>query len=388
MKNIYLVVPLDFTAFLCCKYMVSELKDRYPGADITVVCDVTPGEDYASTIKAWGADVVFVSIPRHVNPIGDLKFLIRLTKILRGADLVISTCTKPNLYTPLAAKICRVGSVGIGIWGRGTSYVDNPSLKIRLLQKIQNLMYRISFSLSDWIWFTNPNDMEYFENNGWLPANKSKLTKNYVDSDLFSPAAVVDAHVEKLKSEFADGKDSKIVLLSGRMIWAKGIQDFSEAAQLLSDSHPQIHFWLLGAAEPTSPDAVPLSYIHEIEGKSNLKWLGFRSDILDLYASCDIAVLPSYYREGGYPRALTEPMSMGKPVIAANCPDCNKPVDDGVNGFLVEVGESKSLAEKIVQILENPDMAKSFGAESRKKVLREYDEKVVIKELYDAVLCK
>ena len=55
-----------------------------------------------------------------------------------------------------------------------------------------------------------------------------------------------------------------------------------------------------------------------------------------LYQISDLSVLPSYYKEGGYPRALIEAMALGKPVIAANTLDCKGPVENNFNGYLVK----------------------------------------------------
>ena len=105
--------------------------------------------------------------------------------------------------------------------------------------------------------------------------------------------------------------------------------------------------------------------------------------MLDLYALSDLAVLPSYYREGGYPRGLTEPMAMGKAVIAADTPDCRSPVENGKNGYIVQPKNSAELAKRISTILSDDTLISKFGAYSLNKARTEYDERVVIKEMTD-----
>ena len=76
---------------------------------------------------------------------------------------------------------------------------------------------------------------------------------------------------------------------------------------------------------------------------------------------------------------------MEKPVIAANTIDCRSAVDVHVNGFLVEPKDSADLAEKITNLLSDADQRREFGRNSRERVLRLYDEKVIIDELYEKI---
>ena len=69
----------------------------------------------------------------------------------------------------------------------------------------------------------------------------------------------------------------------------------------------------------------------------NIKMLGFRTDINELIAACDIGVLMSY-REG-LPRNIMELMTYGKPVVGTNIRGIRDLVSDGENGFLVDVGD-------------------------------------------------
>ena len=137
----------------------------------------------------------------------------------------------------------------------------------------------------------------------------------------------------------------------------------------------------MGPEEKTSPNAVPTSYLEESVKSDNFQWVGFRNDVKDLYALSDLAVLPSYYREGGYPRALTEPMAMGKPVIAADSIDCRAPVEDGKNGYLVPIKDSQALADAIEMLMRDDEKRKQFGHYSRLKAEREYDEKVIVQQM-------
>ena len=113
------------------------------------------------------------------------------------------------------------------------------------------------------------------------------------------------------------------------------------------------------------------------EHVANFQWPGFRSDAGDLCRLADLAVLPTYSREGGFPRALLEPMAAGKPVIASDSADCRGAVEEGSNGYLVPIRDSGALAAAVASLLDDPEKRQMFGAQSRLKVEREFDERTI-----------
>ena len=65
----------------------------------------------------------------------------------------------------------------------------------------------------------------------------------------------------------------------------------------------------------------------------------------------------------GMPNSLLEAMAMGMPVVSTDCP-CGGPrevIEDGVNGFLIPVGDEDALADRICRLIEDKDLRESFG---------------------------
>lgn len=88
------------------------------------------------------------------------------------------------------------------------------------------------------------------------------------------------------------------------------------------------------------------------------------SDTLATIANCEALVLASL-NEGGNPIVLMEAMALGKPVVATNVGGVRDVVVDGVNGFIVPIRSPDSLAQRLVEILENPELAAKLGATAR-----------------------
>jgi glycosyltransferase involved in cell wall biosynthesis len=95
-------------------------------------------------------------------------------------------------------------------------------------------------------------------------------------------------------------------------------------------------------------------------------------------------VLPSY-REG-LSKVLLESASMAKPIITTNVPGCKEVVDDGINGYLCEPRSIEDLANKMIMMLNLSDEErKIMGQAGRAKMIKEFDEKIVIDKYLEAI---
>jgi len=378
-----IISPSDFTVVLCCKWIIKLLNKK--GHCLYIISPKSKDEYFYNLISKLNVNFIEIKMNRHLNIFDDISYLFELYKILKREkiDISISVCTKPNLYSPIAAKLANVKKIIISVWGRGTVFLDDNSIKLILMRFIILLLYKISFIFSNKVWFTNKHDLNYFKSKNMLSKDKIIITPNYIDSDEFKPFEmnIKDkiSYIEKLKFN----ENDFIVILVGRMIFSKGIKEFIEASLLVNKIYTHVKFILVGPEEINNPDAIPTNYLLKLREYSHIKWLGFRKDIKELYSISKIAVLPSYYPEGGYPRTITEPMSMGKAVIAANTENCKGPINDNHNGLLVEPRDSNALSKKIISLISNPKKLDYLGKNARKTITENFDEKKIIKKLID-----
>lgn len=374
--KIAFVSPDGLSIVLFCKGIIRTLKS-IKGAEVFIL---SADGVYKKEIEDLGVKSITVDMYRFFNPVKDFKYLINLYQIFKKEqfDIVINFTTKPNIYGTLAAKVARINKIILHVVGLGSTFLPASSIKGTLIRYIFIKLYRISCKFSNKIWFTNKNDLSYFLSEGMVSQHNTVLTKNYLDTDEYSPSMFSKDDLLVLRKELGIMNTDKVVVMVARMIWPKGIKEFAETAELLKESNPNLKFLLVAPLEHGNAYAVPESYIKEKEKTSNLKWLGFRSDVKKIYALSDLAVLPSYYKEGGYPRALLEPMAMGKPIITTDTPDCKGTIEEGKNGYLVPPRDSKSLAEVVKKLISNEGKCKELGEYSRKKAEREFDEKRIV----------
>ena len=115
-----------------------------------------------------------------------------------------------------------------------------------------------------------------------------------------------------------------------------------------------------------------------------IRYLGTINDVPLLIEQADCVVLPSY-REG-LSRVLLEAGSLARPIVTSDVPGCRDVVEDGVNGFLCKVKDAKSLAmqmEKMIGL--EPAQRLAMGQKGREKVVKEFDEAIVIEKYQRAI---
>lgn len=376
--KVALVAPDGLSALIFFKTFVSVLKKDYQ-ANIVTISSV---DMYLEDLKKIQSTHYDLPMARWLSPLQDLVYMIRLWYIFRvgNFDHVITFTTKPNIYGVIAAKLAGVKNITMAIRGLGQTFNKGRGFKHRILQALVKQLYSVACSRCNNVWFTNKNDLEYFLTTRVVTSEQAFLTNNAVDLSQFSQKKVSKSKVNRLYQELAICPEDQVIVMVARLIWSKGVREFVEAAISLYPKFPRAHFLLVAPMEKGSAEAVPECFVRNGELKSNLKWLGFRKDVLELYFISDLSVLPSYYKEGGYPRALLEAMALGKPVIAANTEDCKGPVEDGSNGYLVEPKDTQSLVNAIDAILSNEPLKSSFGLRSIEIMNLKFDDRIVVKE--------
>ena len=95
-----------------------------------------------------------------------------------------------------------------------------------------------------------------------------------------------------------------------------------------------------------------------------VRFLGYRSDAVQLMVGMDVVVLPSVAKEG-LGVALIEAGFLGKPVVGSLCGGINEVVVAGETGLLAPPGDVVALAACITQLLVNPALAERLGAAGR-----------------------
>ena len=107
------------------------------------------------------------------------------------------------------------------------------------------------------------------------------------------------------------------------------------------------------------------------------------ADVRPAIAMSSVYVLPSY-REGK-PISTQEAMAMARPIVTTDVPGCRDTVEEGVNGFLVPVRDSRALAEAMIRFVEEPGLIAVMGAQSRRIAERDFNVAAINETIVEAI---
>ena len=124
----------------------------------------------------------------------------------------------------------------------------------------------------------------------------------------------------------------------------------------------------------TGPAQVPL-----LARVLDFFFLGRRSDVPDVLTSCDIAVLPS--RAEGLPNAVLEYMAAGLPTVVSRVGGNSELVQDGVTGLLVPSEDSGAIADALLRLLRDPELARRMASNGRRMAVESYGFDRLIREV-------
>jgi len=207
-----------------------------------------------------------------------------------------------------------------------------------------------------------------------IPEERLEVIPNGVNVEDFD---VSEEEVERVKKKY--GLEGIVVMFAGTITPRKGVFELMKAAEILN--RKDVLFLVVGNLDLDREYSQRVMEYARSKG-INAKFTGFvpYEDLKALYSACDIFVLPSL--EEGHGIVLTEAMASGKPLIGSNVGGIPMQIRDGWNGFLVEPGDEKLLAEKIEYLIENEEERVRMGKNSKKLAKEEFDwEKIAEKYL-------
>ncbi len=109
----------------------------------------------------------------------------------------------------------------------------------------------------------------------------------------------------------------------------------------------------------------------ELGVEDSVMFLGFRKDIGDLMASCDVFVMSSHLE--GLGTAVMEAMSLGAAVVSTSAGGLKELVRDGEDGLLVPPRDARSLARSLVRALSDAGLRRALGGRAKAKAKREFN---------------
>jgi glycosyltransferase involved in cell wall biosynthesis len=139
----------------------------------------------------------------------------------------------------------------------------------------------------------------------------------------------------------------------------KGQGTIIEAARALKDSHPALHFVLVGDGKDDR------KFRRTASGLANVEFVGFVDNVAEYLATFDVFIYPSL-REG-LGSSLLDAMHFGLPIVASEVGGIPEIVEDQVNGLLIPPGDSRELSAAIQRVVADAGLRESMRRQNRSK---------------------
>jgi len=336
---------------------------------------IAPRDDYSDRLKKLGCKYYNIDIDnKGTNPIKDIKLLHRYYELFNyiNPDIALIFTIKPNIYASFVSKILKVPTINV-VAGLGTVFLTN-----HISSKIARVLYKIALYKNK-VMFENSDDSDEFIKRKLIKRNQAILVSG----------AGIDTQVFKPKDKVKRDDKSLVFLLIARLIRDKGIIEYIEAIKSIRNKYPNVKFKILGSYYFGNPSSISEDEVKSWVEEGIVEYLGYTDAVLEEIEKADCIVLPSY-REG-LSRVLLEAGSMAKPIITTNVAGCKEVVNHGENGYLVPPKNAKALALAIEKMISLSNKEREeMGKKGRLKVIKEFDEKIVIRDYLNLIhqVCK
>jgi len=157
---------------------------------------------------------------------------------------------------------------------------------------------------------------------------------------------------------------SKTILFSGFNWSGKGGPVLLEAFTKIKRQVPDAKLIILGPRLDSTPDGV------ECYGPLSKDDPDQLATIAAAYQRASVFALPTL--ADAFPNVIREAMAAGLPCVASNIGAVPEMVEDGVTGYLVPTRNSEELANRLLELIENPDLARKMGLAGYERYQRQF----------------
>jgi glycosyltransferase involved in cell wall biosynthesis len=276
----------------------------------------------------------------------DLAFLSQLKKTIAAMEPDVVLFHTPVAYLwgrliflfkadgPVIVSVEHSASAGYGYW----SFFLN-----RILSFKNNKIICVSKAVRDHLARRS------------FPQNKLYVIENGIPVQPLPerPSVAKKSLALTMVARLAAPKDHTTLLRSFKMICEKG---YPASLNIVGDG-------------PRRSDLVRMT--GELGLEDNVRFMGNRTDVRSILAETDLFVLSTH--KEGLPIALLEAMEAGCPIIATDITSISTIITDGVNGLLVPMNDADALAELIIKLIENPDLAAELSRNARGLIKGRFD---------------
>ena len=364
-------------------YLTAGLAER--GYETTLVAGtLARGEEsMAGVSEARGVRIeTLPALHREIGPLRDAQAILRLARLMREE--------RPTILHTHTAKAGAVGRIAALLAGKARPPIIVHTFHGHVLRGYFNPLTTLGFrTLERWLArlttvliAVSPEVRDDLVKLHVAPADKFRIVRLGIELD--ERTGGNEAARAEARRQLGLSEDAFVVGWVGRMTAVKRTDDVVRALRGLIDRGVDAYLCLVG----DGPDRDHLEhYAHELGVIKRCLFLGYQQDVAQFYGAIDALLLPS--ANEGTPVSVIESLAAQRPAVATRVGGTPDVIRDGVDGFLVEVGDADALSDRLAELAADPERRASMGAAGRERVLERYAvERLVddIDRLYRSLL--
>lgn len=361
-KKILILGNSNLTVFNFRGEIIDELIKN--GYDVVTAFPNGPFGDGSKEAKKHKCKFIEISINRRgKNPFEDIKLLNSYIKIIRNEKpaCVLAFTVKCDIYGGIACRILNVPFVP-NITGLGKGLTEG-----KITKKITKFLYKISIKKAKCVFFQNEEDKHFFIKSRIKFGKSVVLPGSGVNLKKFKPLPYPNDNIVRF-------------IYVGRLMKAKGIEEYLEAARKIMRRYDNVEFHICGYCEE--------DYKNIIMAEANNKIIiyhGLVDDVSKYVKMCHCVVLPSYHPEG-ISNVLLEAAAMARPIITTDRVGCKETIIDKKTGFLVNEKSVDDLVRMIICFLNMSNINREkMGILGRKYIEEKFDRNIVVERYFERI---
>lgn len=341
-----------------------------------------PRDRYSATLVSLGQDNAYGHLlpagePRHVidGPFG-LDTLRRFDRVVatEQPDIVHSFMERANLFNRLVAP-------------RHGNPVVISSVRSRMMALRYTAVEGLLARRASRVVVNSVGTKRELERIQRVPAAQIEVIDNIVDFDRFQPAP---AEVRQAKRAEL-GLSGRVIFVPGRISFAKhqlglfwALGRLKQRGELPAD----LTVLLAGRVFNPSVERICAQLARHFGLADQLRYLGPRRDITELYAAADWVMLPSLWE--GLPNAAIEAHACARPLLLSADANVDQILADGETGHQFATGRIAPMMQALTQALATPSaVAEQMGRAGMARVRARFNPETVLNRvttLYERLL--
>jgi len=218
--------------------------------------------------------------------------------------------------------------------------------------------------------------------------NRITTIHHGIDLSTFAPAS--EQEMKEIKQKYPEFEGRRVIFHPARMSMGKGCHISVKALSIIKKEFPDVLLVMAGTrntvdwgAQQPEHIRIILRMIEELGLKKHV-WVKFFSwkDMPSVYNAAEFCIYPSCFEEP-FGLAMLESMACAKPIIVSKAGGMPEVIQNGVNGFIVEMGNERELAEKCLLLLRNPALSSKIGRQGRVMVEKRWAKQVMTRSTID-----